>query len=72
MTTKDARWRLELQTEAPYNPEQWVELRDSDGKRYRFIERSEAETEMERFLKYQPQLRGNPPSAPARLRIVAI
>jgi len=47
------RWKIEVATgdREPY-PE-WLELRGT-GKRYRFVEREEAERELEKFRKTQP------------------
>lgn len=59
------RWRLELNSEAPHNPPQWVELRDTNGKRYRFMELTDAEAARQKLLTSQPHMRD-------RLRIVPI
>lgn len=47
------RWKIEVSTgdREPY-PE-WVELHGR-GKRYRFVDREEAEHELEKFCKIQP------------------
>lgn len=47
------QWKIELRA-STYPVEEWMPLRDAKGKRFEYLEQSEAEAELARRLKVQP------------------
>ena len=47
------QWKIEVQA-STYPVEEWMPLRDARGKRFEYLERSEAEAELMRRYKVQP------------------
>jgi hypothetical protein len=53
-TVQKARWKIEVATGDREPHQTWIELHGY-GKRYRFAEKEDAERELERFTRTQPE-----------------
>jgi hypothetical protein len=53
-TTVRAQWKIEVQA-STYPVEEWMPLRDANGKRFEYLERTEADAQIVKLLRFQPQ-----------------